>query len=49
MILQVIKDKVINRNSYKMEKENFELWLAYLKTNTKPTYLEFKKFKKGKI
>lgn len=43
-----IKDKITNRNNYKMKKENFELWLDYLKSHPKRvTYENFKGFNKG--
>ena len=43
---EYIKDTIVNRNSYKMKEENFNLWLDYLKTHPKhSTYEDYKKFK----
>ncbi len=45
---EYIKDTIVNRDSYKMKKENFNLWLDYLKTHpNNATYKDYKKFKKG--
>ena len=44
---EFIEYKIIDRNNYKMKKENFELWLDYLKSHPKNiTYENFKRFKK---
>ena len=44
---EFIEYKIVNRNNYKMKKENFELWLDYLKSHPKnTTYENFKRFKK---
>ena len=42
------QDLIANKNSYKMDDESFRLWLEYLSTHPKPTYLGFKKFKEEK-
>ena len=43
---EYIKDIITNKISYKMDKENFGLWIAYLKTHPKKaTYEGFKRFK----
>ena len=40
------QDLIANKNSYKMDDENFRLWLSYLETHPKKaTYEGFKKFK----
>ena len=44
---EYIKDIITNQISYKMEENNFKMWLAYLKSNpVKATYQGFVEFKK---
>ena len=44
---EYIKDIITNQISYKMEKNNFKMWLSYLKSNpVKATYQGFVEFKK---
>jgi len=41
------QDLITNKNSYKMDDENFRLWLAYLETHpNNATYEGFKEYKK---
>ncbi len=44
---EYIQDSIINKDSYKMDNEDFRLWLEYLKTHPKKaTYEDYKRFKK---
>ena len=41
---------ITNKDSYKMDDENFKLWITYLETHpNNATYEGFKRFKKGEI
>jgi len=44
---EYIQDTITNKDGYRMDQENFKLWLDYLETHPKATYEGFKKFKKG--
>ena len=42
-----IQDTVTNKDSYKMNNEDFRLWISYLETHPKKaTYEDYKRFKK---
>lgn len=42
---EYIEDIITNKISYKMEKNNFSLWIEYLRTHPKKaTYEDFKRF-----
>jgi hypothetical protein len=43
---EYLKDVVTNHNEYKMKKENYELWLSYLRSHpAKETYQDFVNYK----
>lgn len=46
---EYIKDIINNKISYKMDEDNFKLWIEYMKTHPKKaTYEDFKLFKLNK-
>ena len=43
------QDLIANKNNYKMDDENFRLWISYLETHPKKaTYEDYKRFKLSK-